>query len=173
MAAGEVVFPCPDIPMAADSNSHSTPNERVLEQYRHSAGACVCGNLRMAARAVTAVYDDALRPLGIDANQLNCLWVLLMAQPVSMGELARLMVADQSTLSRNVAVLERRGWVVRKAGRDRRTRLIRLAARGRRILVRAWPLWESAQTLAHSKLDATLLRALQRSRRTLQTLSGQ
>ena len=34
---------------------------------------CLCGNLRMAARAVTAVYDGHLRPAGLQASRLTVL----------------------------------------------------------------------------------------------------
>ena len=35
--------------------------------------SCACHKVRMAARAVTRAYDDALRPLGLRASQLAVL----------------------------------------------------------------------------------------------------
>ena len=55
-----------------DSRSPTSALEDVL---RVQQGMCVCGNLRMAARLVTAYYDAALRPCGIEANQMAMLWV--------------------------------------------------------------------------------------------------
>ena len=34
---------------------------------------CMCASLRRAARALTQLYDDALRPLGLRATQFTVL----------------------------------------------------------------------------------------------------
>lgn len=109
-------------------------------------GSCVCGNLRMAARTVTALYDEALRPCGIEANQMQILWALHAAGTVSASELSRIVAMDQSTASRNVALLVRKGLVRVTPGRvDRRARDIALTSAGRATLLRAFPRWKSAQ----------------------------
>ena len=109
-------------------------------------GACVCGNLRMAARLVTAHYDAALRPCGIEANQMMMLWVAHADRGQSASQLAHAAGMDQSTASRNLAVLEARGLVASlPSPRDRRRRLVQLTRRGRSTLVRAFPRWQQAQ----------------------------
>jgi DNA-binding MarR family transcriptional regulator len=110
------------------------------------AGRCICGNLRMASRLVTAYYDAALRPAGIEANQMIMLWVAHSSDRMSAREVAYAAGMDQSTASRNLAVLEDRGLVTLAASReDRRERLVSLTARGRAALVRAFPRWQKAQ----------------------------
>ncbi|HEX4884989.1 MAG TPA: MarR family winged helix-turn-helix transcriptional regulator [Casimicrobiaceae bacterium] len=128
-------------PAPADGADASV--ERALHE---SAGHCVCGNLRMAARLVTAHYDAALRPCGIEANQMAMLWVIHAGEPLASSRVAHGMGIDQSTASRNLAVLEGRGLVRSEPSRDdRRQRVVRLTAQGRRTLIRAYPLWQKAQ----------------------------
>ena len=100
----------------------------------------------MAARLVTAFYDAALRPVGIEANQMIMLWVAHESDRMPASELAYAAGIDQSTASRNLAVLEGRGLVTASpAPDDRRQRLVRLTPRGRELLIRAFPHWERAQ----------------------------
>jgi DNA-binding MarR family transcriptional regulator len=100
----------------------------------------------MAARLVTAYYDAALRPCGIEANQMAMLWVAHAEDAQPASQLAHAAGMDQSTASRNLAVLEARGLVASlPSTADRRQRLIRLTRRGRSVLLRALPRWQQAQ----------------------------
>lgn len=118
----------------------------VEDALRTQQGACVCGNLRMAARLVTAHYDAALRPCGIEANQMMMLWVAHAEDAQPANRLARAAGMDQSTASRNLAVLEARGMVAFvPSPADRRQRLVRLTRRGKSTLIRAFPRWRQAQ----------------------------
>ena len=121
----------------------STALEAVLKAQQ---GMCVCGNLRMAARLVTAFYDAALRPCGIEANQMTMLWVAHAEDAQPANQLAHAAGMDQSTASRNIAVLEARGLMTSiPSMTDRRQRLVRLTRRGKALLLRALPRWEQAQ----------------------------
>jgi DNA-binding MarR family transcriptional regulator len=109
-------------------------------------GKCICGNLRMASRLVTAYFDEALRPCGIEANQMTMLWVAHIGDGQPAKQLAHEAGMDQSTVSRNLAVLESLGLIASvPAPDDRRQRLVTLTPRGRSTLFRALPRWERAQ----------------------------
>jgi DNA-binding MarR family transcriptional regulator len=126
-----------------NSRSRASALDDVLREQR---GMCICGNLRMAARLVTAYYDAALRPCGIEANQMAMLWVAHAEDAQPASQLAHAAGMDQSTASRNLAVLEARGLVASlPSTADRRQRLIRLTRRGRSVLLRALPRWQQAQ----------------------------
>jgi DNA-binding MarR family transcriptional regulator len=113
---------------------------------RELQGQCVCGNLRTLTRLVTALYDAALRPCGIEANQMHMLWVLHVEGRMPANRLARLIGMDPSTASRNVAVLEQRGLVATvPVAEDRRQRRVGLTRSGRTTLYRAFPHWQAAQ----------------------------
>ena len=111
--------------------------------------ACLCFNLRKAARAVTQLYDAALEPAGLRATQFSLLAVLDGRggrDALTITDLARAMVMDRTTLTRNLGPIEKRGLVAIAPGDDRRTREVSLTRRGRQTLTRATPRWRHAQT---------------------------
>ena len=112
------------------------------------AGTCIAVRLRLLNRVVTNFYDDALRPLGLKVSQLNILVVtakLALAQPAKVCEILH---QDTSTLSRNVERMRAKGWLEVVPAEDARTQPFRLTAQGKRLLERAVPAWEQAQSQA-------------------------
>lgn len=112
---------------------------------------CLCANFRRAARALTQLYDEALRPAGLRATQFTLLQALDLAGEVSQGELGRLLVMDSTTLTRTLRLLSSRGWIEAHPGQDRRERRLRLSASGRRKLARATPRWRRVQARLRSR----------------------
>ncbi len=108
--------------------------------------ACTCANLRKAARTVTQVYDDALRPRGIKATQFTVLAVLAMHEGLPLTKLAEALVMDRTTLTRNLKPLLGKGWVDATQDEDQRVRRIGLTDAGRQIFDTALPLWRTAQS---------------------------
>ena len=88
----------------------------------------------MATRAVTQLYDDALRPSGLRVTQFSVLAALARMGEASVGELAEALAIDQSTLTRGVALLERRELTERAPHPDARVKSLRLTAQGRAAL---------------------------------------
>ena len=114
---------------------------------------CVCLNLRKVTRSVTKLYDDAYRTIGIRSTQLPLL-VATSVRDHTVTTLAEEVALDRTTLSRNLALLERKGWIEIAPGDDRRTREIRPTKEGRDVVRRAVPLWERVQVRASEALDA-------------------
>ena len=121
---------------------------------------CACFNLRKSARLVTQIYDHKLRPAGIRATQFTILVAIQANAPIAIQALARVMVMDRTTLARNLKPLVRRGLLVIMPGRDRRVRLVRLTAKGQKVLSRALPLWKAAQAEFRHKLGPANLDAM-------------
>ena len=115
---------------------------------------CMCHRTRMAARAVTCLYDDTLRPVGLRATQLAVLVAVGSDDVVSITALAKFMGMDRSTLTRNLAPLEREGLI--RVGNEgwRRSRTVEITKKGRGRLHEALPLWEQAQAALRQKLGA-------------------
>lgn len=109
------------------------------------AQACVCYNTRKGARAVTRLYDDALRPCGLRATQLTLLMVIEAMGEPTISTLAEQLVMDRTTLARDLLPMETAGWVAVVPGHDRRTRIVRLTTAGGATLREALPLWHGAQ----------------------------
>ena len=125
------------------------------------AGAtCACFNLRRAARAVTQYFDDRLRPSGLRATQFSLLAATRVHEPVPVSRLAEITLVDRTTLTRNLGLLERQGLLRIDPGRDRRVRSASLTDRGRRALLRAFPLWKGAQEAVVGRLGTNRLRHL-------------
>ncbi|APR75536.1 Transcriptional regulator, MarR family protein [Minicystis rosea] len=127
------------------------------------ATQCACVRVRRASRAVTRLYDESLRPLGLQASQLSLLVAIAMHgdDGVPIGTLAAGLVMERTTLTRNLVPLERAGMVrVARAPDDARVRIVVLTRQGERTIASAFPLWEQAQTYVHEQLGAGKVDAL-------------
>jgi DNA-binding MarR family transcriptional regulator len=113
---------------------------------------CMCGSFRRTTRALTQVYDEALRPLGLRATQFTILQVLERAGEVSQRQMGEMLAMDSTSLTRTLAIMRRAGWVAEQHGEDRRERRIRLSSAGKSKLRRALPVWEKVQSQLKGKL---------------------
>jgi DNA-binding MarR family transcriptional regulator len=121
--------------------TRSLDQARCLEMGR----ACVCFNIRKAARAISHLYDRFLRPAGLRATQFALLMAARINSPVTLTRLAKITVMDRTTLTRNLVVLEKRGFIAIQAGEDRREREVSLTPQGYEVLEQGASLWAQAQ----------------------------
>jgi DNA-binding MarR family transcriptional regulator len=126
-----------------------------MTETRDIPGLCFATNARMAARALTRRYDNALRPHGLRVTQ----FALLVAAELSGGERTITEIADalgleRSTLSRGLAPLERRGLVALGPETQHRARHMDITAEGRALLARARADWEAVQAATEAALGA-------------------
>jgi len=108
--------------------------------------------MRMAARAVTRLYDEKLRDSGLRATQVSVLVAIAVDEVMSIAALAKFMGMDRSTLTRNLRPLERDGLVKLGSEGWRRSRTVEITKKGRSRLKDALPLWEKAQEALRRKL---------------------
>jgi len=106
---------------------------------------CACANLRRTARAVTKMYNHALRSTGLELTQFTLLMALNLTGEITQGNLGKLLALDTTSLTRMLRLLIKRGWIGVKAGEDRRQRLLRLTPSGQQKLEQSQPDWERAQ----------------------------
>lgn len=106
---------------------------------------CHCLAARRAARAITRLYEEKLRPHGLRATQFSILAALALKGATPLGELAEFLGLERTTLTRSGALLERNGWVSSGRSGDAREHLLHLTAGGRRKLEGALPAWKEAQ----------------------------
>jgi DNA-binding MarR family transcriptional regulator len=114
---------------------------------------CVCGSLRQASRAITSLYDDALRPAGLTAMQFQTLLTVKTVGSPTITELVEILTIDQTTLTRNLALLVRKGWLRTVPLEDRRSKAFSLTRSGQAILRRAMPLWSAMQERTLKRLN--------------------
>jgi DNA-binding MarR family transcriptional regulator len=107
---------------------------------------CNCFALRAAARHVTQLYDQFLAPSGLRTTQFSILAKLRRLGPLTINELAKVMVTDRTTLGRNIRPLERDGWIkIEAAASDRRAKKLHLTKTGEQRLRAALRAWSQAQ----------------------------
>jgi DNA-binding MarR family transcriptional regulator len=103
--------------------------------------------------AVDRAFVDALTGLGLRPRHLRLLVLVDRAERISQRELAKQLRMDPGNLARALEALEADGLLDRaRAEDDRRQRLVRLTAAGRRLLKKA--------LRATAKIDERALRAL-------------
>jgi DNA-binding MarR family transcriptional regulator len=113
---------------------------------------CACATARQAARALTQLYDARLRATGIEAPQFALMMTLHNEGPESQAAIGRRYAIDKTTLSRNLKVLQRKGWIEASEASDRRERRFTLTAAGRKLLAAARPEWRKSQDELRSSM---------------------
>ena len=113
---------------------------------------CMGSSVRRASRALTQVYEEALRPLGLRATQFTILQVLSRSGEIPQGRLGEMLAMDSTSLTRTLAIMQREGWTADRIGEDRRQRWLRLAKAGEAQLKRALPAWEKVQSRLRREL---------------------
>jgi len=121
------------------------PEPLEISRCRDIGRTCACFKVRKAARAVTKLYEEVLRPIGLRATQFSLLMAARVIGPVTVVKLAQITVMDRTTLTRNLQILEKRRLIEIKPGEDRREREVTLTTSGMEVLAKAVPLWEQAQ----------------------------
>ncbi len=108
---------------------------------------CLGTRVARLQRTVGRRFDQALRPLGLSMAQLELLaWLKGQDAPVRPSELAGIMAVERSTMSRNLAVLERQGWVATvTASSTGRSMAVALTAAGSEKLREAGQTWAVVQ----------------------------
>lgn len=115
--------------------------------------SCACASLRRASRAVTQLYDAALRPYGLRSTQYALLQMLAANGRMTQSELAGSLALDTTTLSRTIGPLAEAVWVAGRRGIDRRESVWEIAPNGQYRLDKARPAWEKAQSRLRSRLE--------------------
>jgi DNA-binding MarR family transcriptional regulator len=137
---------------------------------------CMCGNFRRTSRALTQLYENALRPLGLRATQFTILQALSLAGEVSQRQLGEILAMDSTSLTRTLAIMRRQGWITERSGEDRRERLLSLCSAGEQKLARVLPVWEKVQARLRGQLGEqawnSLLRLTHEVTRRITTQGG-
>jgi DNA-binding MarR family transcriptional regulator len=122
------------------------------EHHTLFPGPCLCNALRQASRAVSRLYDEELRGVGLHTTQYSLLRILAKAGPIRQGDLSGLTLLDQTTLTRNLRPLAKLGWIAIRTGADRREKFVSITAAGTAKLAEALPAWQRAQAGMQAKL---------------------
>jgi len=123
---------------------------RVYTCMRISAGSfepcqtCACSALRRASREVTQHYERHFRGSGLRATQFTILATLAQTGPLSISELSGQLGLDRTTLSRNLRLIEDKGWISALGHDDQRVRKMALTPKGTKKASAALAFWKRA-----------------------------
>lgn len=134
--------------------------KKLATQLETELANCACTGLRMSARVMTRLYDEALAPSGVRITQLATLATVAFHGPFTVKALAKVLVMDRTTLTADLKPLEAQGFLEVTPGQDRRTRVIVITRSGRAALEKAVPLWRKAQAQFKEHLGERRLHAL-------------
>ena len=117
---------------------------------------CLCHALRKASRAVSRLYDEELRKIGLRTTQFSLLAYLSRVGEVRQGDLGELMLLEETTVTRNLRPLINAGWVTVRPGTDRREKHVTITTAGTKTLKQALPVWVETQRKMKSILSEPL-----------------
>ncbi len=112
---------------------------------------CLLTRTRRISRVITNIYDHAMRPLGVGSAQVSLLATIARLEGASRAEIGRANYQERSTLTRNLVLLLKEGWV-EELPAEGRSRPIILSDSGRKLLAAAAPKWRAAQAEARKLL---------------------
>jgi DNA-binding MarR family transcriptional regulator len=131
------------------------------------AGECLAARVRILNRAITSLYDEVMRPLGIKISPMNILVVTAKLGVARPGQICEILHMDASTLSRNAERMVAQGWLEIVPGDDARAQPLRTTREGMKLLKRVFPAWEQAQAKARAVLGEASMTLLMESVRRL------
>jgi DNA-binding MarR family transcriptional regulator len=127
---------------------------------------CTCLRSRRVTRRLTQIYDAALEPVHLTANQFGVLSYLYGStlsgrDHVSIGALAERAGKHPTTLNRDLKPLEVLGLVASvEISGDRRVRAIQITSKGRTHLRKAVTFWRQAESRVRKELGPGSMAAL-------------
>ena len=108
---------------------------------------CLCASMRQSSRNMSQIYNKHLKASGekINANQVSILVTISQVDDGSINKISNLLNMERTTLTRNLNVLKKAGWVKSNNGLDGRFTYINLTAKGNKVLSKIFPHWRKAQ----------------------------
>ena len=124
------------------------------------AGECIAVRVRLINRVITALYDEAMRPHGLRVSQGNILVAVAKRGEARPAEVCRMLRIEKSTLSRDVELMKKAGWLVSEPPDGGRNQTLRVTPEGLKLLGKVQPAWERAQAETRSLIGDDGVEAL-------------
>jgi DNA-binding MarR family transcriptional regulator len=128
------------------------PRKEAHQAAQSIARECLATRIRRLDRSLSRIYDAALRPHGVTIAQLGLLTAVTLAGPVRPTKLGGILDLERSTVSRNLALLLRKGWVSASRAQDGRGQLVVVTRRGEALLRATVPSWRRTQRAVEKQL---------------------
>src|SRR5262245_8516365 len=100
---------------------------------------CIAVKLRLLTRAVTKIYNRALRPHGLTVSQMNILVAVSYIGQAKQQDICQALHLEKSSLSRDLMRMRERGWVAEAPAENGGRGLFRGTGQGENVLQEAFP----------------------------------
>ncbi len=142
-------------------SSPKQPRKTLRQDAGALIAACAGWNSRLAARRITQFLDREMTEAGLTMAQIGLMAQIAVIADDTLGALAQRTGLDQSTLSRNLRILENDGLIeITIVETDQRRRAVWLTETGARRLAAAIPVWRRAHVRLGKLLSPGLARRL-------------
>jgi DNA-binding MarR family transcriptional regulator len=118
-----------------------------LKKFFDLPALCPAFNIRAASRVITQLFDEILKPTGLQITQFAVLVGVVSLDSPSINQLAKGLVMDRTTLTRNLKPLEKEGLIKITSGDDKRTHFVKITPKGKSAMEKTLPYWEKARTV--------------------------
>jgi len=133
----------------------------LIADVRAAVDACAGWNARLASRRINSFLNRRMQGSGLSLAQFSLMAQIAAADDDTLSELAQRIGLDQSTLSRNLQVLEAAGLVeIAAAEKDARRRAVWLTEKGAVSLEAGLSDWRRAHGELARRLDPEAARRL-------------
>ena len=112
---------------------------------------CACATVRRTARLITQLYSHEMGGR-IEPPQYALLEAINGWPGANQTALGHALGFDKATLSRNLAVLKRNGWIAPAKAEDQREKGYKLTSSGEKLYHAAQPDWKRAQEKLQSAM---------------------
>ena len=114
---------------------------------------CLLRNTRAAARVMTRRFAEHMREFNVSTEQFSLLASLVGTDHNSVSALAEFLAIERTTLTRNLALLEKKQLVKLVPARKGNARTVELTPAGRQLMVDMTPAWRQAQSMAFKQVS--------------------
>lgn len=134
-----------------------------VQEFAKLPTLCPVFNVRAASRLLTQLFDDTLKPSGLQITQLSILVGIVTSKVPTINQLAKTLVMDRTTLTRGLKPLEKTGLIKIKKGDDKRTTLLEVTPKGIKTMNKALPYWKKARDKVANDFGEKFLDGLNKS----------
>jgi DNA-binding MarR family transcriptional regulator len=113
---------------------------------------CLALRVRIVARSVSAIFEQAMASHDVTIAQVNMLTALSKAGPCAPGKIGDVLQLERSTVSRNIELLIKKGLVEAVSSDAKGIREVALSVAGHEKIEAVLPDWRAAQKQAGALL---------------------
>lgn len=103
---------------------------------------CVNAKVRKLHKLLDSIYQSRLHQFKLKGSMLSILFTIGKHQGITQKQLSDRLFLDQSTISRDIGRLIKKGWITTVPGSDLRSSLLTITDSGLELLEKISPIWE-------------------------------